>query len=120
MALKGKKKSKPITAEALVEQGNIARARCEPELALNFYKRAHETKPEDTAIMDALADVRLQLGEQDVGLELLIKSTTIAPDTNPHKWLYLAQLQEGAAALHSYEKAVSLLKPLTASEVSEQ
>eukprot|EP01041_Mallomonas_annulata_P010485 gene10485-21867_t len=107
-----KKNVKQITAEALIEQGNIALQRFEYELASNFFKRALEKKPEDTNIMDALADVFLQLGDRDSAYTLLQQSTLIAPEINPYKWLYLAQLQEGCDALCSYERAIPLLELL--------
>eukprot|EP01036_Dinobryon_divergens_P041840 gene41840-55501_t len=80
-----KKNVKQITAEALIEQGNIALQRFEYELASNFFKRALEKKPEDTNIMDALADVFLQLGDRDSAYTLLQQSTLIAPEINPYK-----------------------------------
>ena len=102
--------TKVVTAEALVAQGNNAMASMQPELAVKFFKRAHDMCPENTDIMDALADVHLQLGDQESALDLLLMSTSLAPDVNPFKWLYLAQLQEGEDSVTTYLKAISILE----------
>jgi len=57
--------------EDLVAQAQIALQSFKPELALKFFERAHTAAPDDTMIMDALADVHLQLGEPEEALELL-------------------------------------------------
>ena len=62
--------------------------------------------------MDCLADVCLQLGEPDTAFQLLSDSCQQAPSVNPVKWLYLAQLQEGKDALHSYNQGLALLRGL--------
>jgi tetratricopeptide (TPR) repeat protein len=98
-----------MTVEKLVEQGNTALASMQPELALKFFERAHGMSPEDTNVMDALADVHLQLGAMDAALALLTASTALAPDVNPFKWLYLAQLQHGAESAATYLKGIAAL-----------
>jgi tetratricopeptide (TPR) repeat protein len=110
----GKETSKKavVTVEGLIEQGNNAVAKYQPDLAVKFFERARDMSPYDTDIMDALADVHLQLGDQEEALELLLASTSLAPETNPFKWLYLAQLQIGSDAVESYMRAVSLLDML--------
>lgn len=52
---KSKKKKEPVKAEDLVDQGNAALSKMQPELALKFYSRALSLAPENTNIMDALA-----------------------------------------------------------------
>ena len=99
-----------VTTTKLVEQGNNAVAAMQPELALKFFQRAHDMDPHDTNIVDALADVHLQLGSPDKALELLLMSTSSAPEINPFKWLYLAQLQQGADAVHTYLKAIEIIE----------
>ena len=91
MKKQSKKNPKKIPVEALIAQGNNALSTMQPELALKFFERAIGMSPEDTNIMDALADVHLQLDNQDEALELLLMSTSLAPESNPFKWLYLAQ-----------------------------
>jgi Flp pilus assembly protein TadD len=49
-------------------QGNNALLNVQPELAVNFFERANNMAPKDTNIMDALADVHLQLDNQEEAL----------------------------------------------------
>lgn len=99
-----------ITTEKLVEQGNNAVATMQPELALKFFQRAHDMNPDDTNIIDALADVHLQLGSPEKALDLLLISTSLAPEVNPFKWLYLAQLYQGMEAVNTYLKAIEIME----------
>lgn len=108
-----------FSASSLVDQGNVALSQCQPELASQFFQRALEMQPSDTNIMDALADVQLQMGNAEVALGLLQLSTQNAPDVNPCKWLYLAQLQEGTAALETYTNGISKLSALLPTVNSE-
>lgn len=110
------KKSKKSTIQAvsldvskLVEQGQLALDRAEPELALKFFERAHSLNSSDTSIMDSLADVLLQLNEPERAYELLNQSISLEPLLNPCKYLYLAQLQTSHDALKSYQTGISFL-----------
>lgn len=107
---KAKAKAKPVTVEGLIEQGNVAAASMQPELAMRFFQRALTMEPEDTNIMDALADVCLQLGDHSQAFQLLDTSTTIAPEENPLKWCFYAQLQNGLDSVGSYERCIQILK----------
>jgi len=98
------------TPESLIEQGNVALSRLEPELAVKFFSAALKLSPTDTNIMDALADVHIQVGDSDSALELLSQSTQLAPSENSVKWLYLAQLREGDEALLCYRTGIRLLE----------
>mmetsp|Transcript_35904 Transcript_35904/g.33992 ORF Transcript_35904/g.33992 Transcript_35904/m.33992 type:complete len:360 (-) Transcript_35904:46-1125(-) len=115
---KGSKKTSKVvvTVEGLIEQGNNALLSVQPELAVQFFERAHSMAPVDTNIMDTLADVHLQLDNQEEALALLLASTSLAPDMNPFKWCYLAQLQEGLVAVSTYLMGISILEKMTASE----
>lgn len=79
------------------------------EKAIDLYEKALTLEPENTNIMDGLADLYLQIGEQEKGRELLSQSTSIDPDRNPIKWLYLAQLTSGLDSLKFYQTGISLL-----------
>ena len=89
------------------------------ELAAQFFKRALSLSPTDTNIMDALADVLLQLGEQEEALELLQTSTSTAPTENPYKWCYFAQLQTGEDAVNSYRKGIEILSDSISQHIGE-
>ena len=108
-----------VTVEGLVEQGNNALSKLQPELAVKFFQRARAIRPDDTNVMDALADVHLQLGDQEEALELLLMSKSLAPEANPFKWLYLAQLQNGLDAVTTYSKAISILEALLQAESAD-
>jgi len=56
--------------------------------------------------MDALADVQIQLGEEEVALDLLLQSTSLAPSENPCKWFFLGQLQSGVESVDSYRAGI--------------
>jgi tetratricopeptide (TPR) repeat protein len=73
----------------------------------------------DTNVIDALADVLLQMGNHDEALKLLLTSTSIDPEANPFKWLYLAQLQSSFDSLASYLKAIELLQESARSRSDE-
>jgi tetratricopeptide (TPR) repeat protein len=100
---------KEITTDMLVEQGNIAMAKMNIDLAEQFFKRALSMSSTDTSIMDALADAHLQRGAFDEALALLESSCSIAPQENPFKWLFLGQLQSGLEAVQSYRTAIDLV-----------
>ena len=61
-------------AAELVEQ-------CHYDLACQFLTRALEQAPGDAALLDALADVYLMLGNAEAAAMLLEKSARVAPDT---------------------------------------
>jgi thioredoxin-like negative regulator of GroEL len=95
--------------EVLVSKGQQALADMQVELAEQFFSRALEAAPQDTNIMDALADVHLQLGNSGKAKELLEASTQGAPTENPYKWLFLGQLMEGEAAVRCYKQGIEVL-----------
>lgn len=107
----GKSNGGPITytAEMLVEQGNVALSNMQLELAEQFFSRALTMSPSDTNIMDALADVQIQLGEPDKAVELLRQSTSLSPKENPYKWFFLGQLQLEQDAVKSYQTGIQVL-----------
>jgi predicted Zn-dependent protease len=98
-----------LDVSKLVEQGQLALDKAEPELALKFFERAHSLSSSDTSIMDSLADVLLQLNEPDRAVELLTRSIELEPNSNPCKYLYLAQIQTCHEALASYQTGISIL-----------
>jgi tetratricopeptide (TPR) repeat protein len=116
---KGGKKKAEHTPQQLVDQGMVALSRLEPELASTFFQRALALSPEDTNIMDALADTYIQIGEPEQALPLLQASVALAPTENVFKWLYLAQLQQARLAVATYGKAIELMTELVQSETDE-
>ena len=104
------------TPEMLIEQGNVALGNMELELAAEFFTRALALSRDDTNIMDALADVKMQIGDTDKALELLLTSTVMAPTVNPYKWLFLGQLQVEFEAVNSYRTGIKILSELLSAE----
>ena len=106
---KNNNNNKKYSVNDLISKASDALNKLQPDLASKFYQKALEIEPSNTNLMDALADVQLQLGQTYEALDLLTKSTTIAPNENPYKWMFLAQLQNGINALESYNKGITLL-----------
>mmetsp|Transcript_28194 Transcript_28194/g.38778 ORF Transcript_28194/g.38778 Transcript_28194/m.38778 type:complete len:378 (-) Transcript_28194:42-1175(-) len=102
-------KRKTPSVEDHLEMAADAIVEYELEVAANHYKSALALSPDNCSIMDALADLNIQLGLPSEALELLICSTTMAPTENPFKWLFLAQLQSGETALASYTTGIQIL-----------
>ena len=114
-----KKASKPVNISELLEQGNIALDRADPELALKFFERALFLNKTNTQIMDTLAEVYLQLNQPERAFPLLNESIQLEPTKNPCKYLYFAQLQNNNEALESYRKGISLLEQEKLNSTSE-
>jgi len=111
---KGTSKSKStFTVDDLISKANDALNKLQPDLACKFYQKALQMEPQNTNIMDALADVLIQLGQSSEALNLLTQSTLIAPNENPYKWMFLAQLQTGIDAMESYNRGIILLTSVT-------
>jgi predicted Zn-dependent protease len=109
---KSKRKTKKIeikTVDQLIEEANEAASKMQLELAAKLFRNAHLLDSSDTNIMDALADMCIQIGEIDEALQLLLKSTKENPRENPFKWLFLAQLQQGLESVKSYKTGIEIL-----------
>jgi predicted Zn-dependent protease len=85
-----------------------------------FYQRALDMESSNTNVMDALAEVCMQLGDLEKAHELLLRSTEAAPSVNPFKWLYLAQLQGEEGALASYTRGIEELTALGANTDTDE
>lgn len=110
-AVKGRKQSvkSEDDAETLLQRATDAMVDMQLELAAKLFGKALVLSPEDTNLMDALADVLIQLGSHDEARQLLLRSTATSPDANPFKWLFLAQLQSGKESVATYERAIGVL-----------
>jgi predicted Zn-dependent protease len=106
---KKKASANDYTAAQYIEQANVALSEMQLELAEKMFCRALSKAPDDTNIMDALADVYIQLGEMENALPLLLRSTNLAPLENPYKWFFLGQLQCGSDSIESYRIGINAL-----------
>ena len=93
-----------IKAQEYVDQ-------CQQELAVQFYRRAMSVEPQNTTIMDSLAELLAELHQEDEAKRLLEASCQLAPNSNPEKWMYLAQVScDGQQALSYYQSGTKLLQ----------
>jgi tetratricopeptide (TPR) repeat protein len=97
-----------MTVDELIAKGNDALANCQPEIAVEFFSSALKISPEDTSIIDSLAETFIQLGQSVDALELFKRSLAINPEESPYRWLCIAQLQSGEESLLSYQSAIKL------------
>jgi tetratricopeptide (TPR) repeat protein len=104
------KKAKQDDVEVILEQALEAINNVQLEEAAELYERALRIRSADTNIMDALADVYMQLGNNDKAMTLLQQSIAAAPQENGIKWLYLAQLICGNDALSAYQMGLQILE----------
>lgn len=100
---------KQYTVEDLLNKATECYEDGKFELSSKFYVSALAKEPENTQIMDALADVYMQMGDVDNALLLLKKSTDLAPLDNPFKWMFLGQLQSCTEAVDSYRRGIEIL-----------
>lgn len=109
MKKKTTKINENISISKLLEQGNLALNKAQPELALKFFEKAYNLNQNNTEILENLIEVLLQLNENEKAYSYLCHSIEIEPLKNPCKYLYIAQLQQGKISLESYKKGISLL-----------
>lgn len=104
-----KKSHAAKSVSELIVAAQEATENMQVEDAVTLYQRALALEPSNYNIMDALADLYLQLGEADEAFRLLSLSTANAPQTNPIKWMYFAQLCKGEDAVRAYRMGIDLL-----------
>lgn len=118
----GSKKKAPSAStgvhdfDELLKRAEKAEDTFEFELAAEFYHKALEQQPNNTKVMDSMAECFLQLESAnesrpwiDMARQLLNQSIALAPTENPSKWLNFAQLHEGNEALQLYSKGIEAL-----------
>ena len=107
--------------EKLVAQGEKALEEFQPELALKFFKRALEIENQNASsagrVLDLTGETLVAVGEPEEALRHFLKSSQVAPNENPYKWLYLGQLQEGAESLECFRKGIAMLGALKQEQV---
>jgi tetratricopeptide (TPR) repeat protein len=96
----------------LIDNGEKALGEFQPELAIQFFSRALLQDGESTRVLDLLGETSVQVGEPERACEYFLKSSQLAPDENPYKWLYLGQLQEAEASVASFRKGIAMLSAL--------
>ncbi|OQR66657.1 UPF0661 TPR repeat-containing protein C16D10.01c-like [Tropilaelaps mercedesae] len=94
--------------EQLADQGQYAEAR--KLLAASLEKKV------DPDVMFTMACCLIELSRPEEAKQMLVRSCELSPDTEPNKWLTLAELQHGNESLRCFEKATELLKRELTSE----
>jgi len=102
--------------EKLVAQGEKALEEFQPELALKFFKRALAIDNQESSttarVLDLTGETLVAVGEPEEALGHFLKSSQVAPNENPYKWLYLGQLQEGSESLQCFRTGIAMLGAL--------
>ena len=89
-------------ARALADRGDL-------EKALRLYIQVLEAEPDDTASMDAAAEILAELGDGEGARELVLKSIQVAPETGAGKYVLLGHLEHGRAAIEAFESGLAIL-----------
>lgn len=105
------------TTESLLKKGEELLDQCQPELAVKFYEKALAKEPENVSIMDTIGQICLEIGDFERCFQVFASSIKMEPNSNPQKWLNMAQLVNGEEAMGYTEKAIELL--LVELELSE-
>jgi len=82
------------------------------EYATSCFHEALLLEPTNTNLMDALADLKMQLGDVGSAAQLLEESTRLAPEVNCIKWMFLAQLSRGEKSAHCFRTGIRLQSAL--------
>ena len=78
--------------------------------AISLYQRALEANPDNLVAIDALGELLLEVGDVDSAVEMFHRSIRQAPDSNASKYMYLGQVNEGAAAVECFERGIGILE----------
>lgn len=89
-------------AEELVETGQY-------EMAVRFCDKVLATDADDARALEIKALASLELGQTDAARALLQQAVAIEPEAGHSKFMYLAQLSEGQAAVEAFSAGISLL-----------
>lgn len=83
---------------------------CKPEAALPFYERALQLEPSNTALLDTIGELSIDVDNPERALQAFQQSVSLAPAQNPSKWFYLSQLVAGEEAEQFALQGVQFLK----------
>eukprot|EP00656_Telonema_subtile_P020998 TRINITY_DN22045_c0_g1_i1.p1 TRINITY_DN22045_c0_g1~~TRINITY_DN22045_c0_g1_i1.p1 ORF type:complete len:306 (-),score=103.04 TRINITY_DN22045_c0_g1_i1:109-1026(-) len=92
-----------------VDAAEECTARCEYDEALTHYEKALTMEPENARLLDAAAEVLLELGQVDQARQVLTRSVQLEPTGSYVPYMYLAQLSQGVDALACFERGVALI-----------
>ena len=78
--------------------------------AIALYKTVIEENPEDVAVIDALGELLLEVGDAETASQLFRRSIQLSPDANPGKYMYLGQICEGLEAVELFERGIGIME----------
>lgn len=96
------------TVDNYIHEAQEALNNLDIEYASSCFHEALVLSPTNTNLMDALADLKLQLGDVVSAAQLLEESTRLAPDVNCTKWMFLAQLCRGEKSALCFQTGIRL------------
>ena len=101
--------AKPSREELLAAAANQHEMMNFPE-AIALYKAVIEDSPDDVAVIDALGELLLEVGDVDNAAQLFHRSIQLAPQANPGKYMYMGQIREGLEAVELFERGIALME----------
>ncbi len=78
--------------------------------AIALYKAVIEQTPNDVAVIDALGELLLEVGDVDSASQLFKRSIQLSPEANPGKYMYLGQISEGQEAVELFERGIAIME----------
>eukprot|EP01043_Picozoa_sp_COSAG02_P028724 COSAG02_NODE_1755_length_11052_cov_67.877842_5_plen_389_part_00 len=78
--------------------------------AIALYKAVIEQTPNDVAVIDALGELLLEVGDVDNASQLFKRSIQLSPEANPGKYMYLGQISEGQEAVELFERGIGIME----------
>ena len=99
----------PSREELLIAAANEHEMMNFPE-AIALYKSVIEQTPNDVAVIDALGELLLEVGDADNASHLFKRSIQLSPEDNPGKYMYLGQICEGQEAVELFERGIKIME----------
>jgi tetratricopeptide (TPR) repeat protein len=82
----------------------------QPDLALNFCKKALDMEPNNPIVLQSIASVYIELGEINKAEEHLQKAIQIEPGSGYEKFLALGQISGAQTALNLYKRGAKIFQ----------
>lgn len=99
----------PSREELLIAAANEHEMMNFPE-AIALYKSVIEQTPNDVAVIDALGELLLEVGDIDNASHLFKRSIQLSPEANPGKYMYLGQICEGQEAVELFQRGIEIME----------
>ena len=100
---------KPSREELLAAASNQHEMMNFPE-AIAMYKAVIVDSPDDVAVIDALGELLLEVGDVENAAQLFHRSIQLAPAANPGKYMYMGQISEGLESVELFERGIAIME----------